>query len=105
MIGYNLGFPFAVVGEVKEYWRVTATQVPSNFGLLFSDEGPPISFDGYGRVSISLERNNVTSYTPWIPVNIVPLVIPKPDVAPQVTIGLAVHQTPGVVLQVVLIQI
>lgn len=92
------GFPFGVIGEVTDVWVIDATVIPGFIGLEFSDNGPPIAYGGYGRFCYSFTRGPVTAYTPWVTVDVLPLVVPRPDFDPSVTTDIVLHNRPGVTL-------
>lgn len=71
-------YPWAVWGPADEILVVTAgTPVPGQ-SLEFSDEGPPIALDPYGKICFEVMFNGAIAFTPWIHITVSPMVIPVP---------------------------
>lgn len=71
-------YPWAVWGEADEILIVTALPPRDWQSLEFSDEGPPIAIEPYGKVSFELMVDGMAIFTPWIHITVSPMVIPVP---------------------------
>jgi len=93
---YSLGYDFSGFRSPDQCLVVTVNTVPSNLDEIGSNDGPNIYVSPIGRICFEFTRGTRVGFTPWVPVNISPMIIPLPRMNNQVNVRTVEHLEQGV---------